>query len=292
MLLNRLGDGYVDALDAQRRILRDVWAECDGIELGTEGDSFYVVFAAAEQAARAVALGQRALAAHAVAGWRSGPRPDGPAHAARRCRTPAPMSASMCTAPPGSPPQRTADRSSAPLRRPTWSRTGCPTVLALRDLGEHRFKDLEHPEHVFQLEVAGLDQTFPPLRSLGTVDEPPACGRRVARPRRRARRAGRMGSRRPRPPAHPDRAWRHGQDHARHRVGAVTRRRLPGGRLLRGARVGGRRERCLGRDRRGSRTGGRARAGGRRRAPLQPSHAASCSTTWSRSPRRRRSCTG
>jgi predicted ATPase/class 3 adenylate cyclase len=41
--------------------------------------------------------------------------------------------------------------------------------VELRDLGEHRLKDLSHPEHVYQLEVEGLQVEFPPLRS---VDNP------------------------------------------------------------------------------------------------------------------------
>lgn len=36
----------------------------------------------------------------------------------------------------------------------------------LRDLGTHRLKDLSRPEMVFQLEVGGLPNEFPPLRSL------------------------------------------------------------------------------------------------------------------------------
>ena len=34
------------------------------------------------------------------------------------------------------------------------------------DLGEHSLKGLERPEHLYQLEVDGLPQTFPPLRTL------------------------------------------------------------------------------------------------------------------------------
>ena len=63
LLLTRLGDRYVDALDAQRRILREVWADCDGLELGTEGDSFYIVFSTAADGVKAAAQAQRALAA-------------------------------------------------------------------------------------------------------------------------------------------------------------------------------------------------------------------------------------
>ena len=41
-----------------------------------------------------------------------------------------------------------------------------PSDITLRDLGEHRLKDLSHPEYVFQLVVADLPSDFPPLKSL------------------------------------------------------------------------------------------------------------------------------
>jgi predicted ATPase/class 3 adenylate cyclase len=41
-----------------------------------------------------------------------------------------------------------------------------PPQAALRDLGEHRLKDLTHPEQVYQLVAPGLQGDFPPLRSL------------------------------------------------------------------------------------------------------------------------------
>ncbi len=41
-----------------------------------------------------------------------------------------------------------------------------PVGLVLRDLGEHRLKDLGRPERVYQMNVEGLDDDFPPLRSL------------------------------------------------------------------------------------------------------------------------------
>jgi predicted ATPase len=40
------------------------------------------------------------------------------------------------------------------------------TGFELRDLGEHRLRDLSRPERVFQLCVASLPMSFPPLRSL------------------------------------------------------------------------------------------------------------------------------
>jgi predicted ATPase len=42
-----------------------------------------------------------------------------------------------------------------------------PADVTLRDLGWHRLKDIEAPEHIYQLAAAGLPDQFPPLRSLG-----------------------------------------------------------------------------------------------------------------------------
>ena len=61
-LLKRLGPAYAQALDGQRQVLRKAWADHGGIELGTEGDSFYVVFPTAAGAVAAAAQGQRDLA--------------------------------------------------------------------------------------------------------------------------------------------------------------------------------------------------------------------------------------
>jgi predicted ATPase/class 3 adenylate cyclase len=45
-------------------------------------------------------------------------------------------------------------------------RDALPEGVTLRDLGEHRLKDLARPEHVWQLVIQGLPSEFPPLRSL------------------------------------------------------------------------------------------------------------------------------
>jgi class 3 adenylate cyclase len=36
--------------------------------------------------------------------------------------------------------------------------------IGLRHLGEHCLKDLEHPCHLYQLVIAGLEASFPPSR--------------------------------------------------------------------------------------------------------------------------------
>src|SRR5690242_13320522 len=38
--------------------------------------------------------------------------------------------------------------------------------IALRDLGTHRLKDLIRPEHIWQIIIGGLPDTFPPLKTL------------------------------------------------------------------------------------------------------------------------------
>ena len=41
-----------------------------------------------------------------------------------------------------------------------------PANTELRDMGEHYLKNLIYPEHLFQLNIAGLPSEFPPLNSL------------------------------------------------------------------------------------------------------------------------------
>ena len=64
--------------------------------------------------------------------------------------------------------QRRSRRPGAPLRRDRgrWSPTRCRTASSLRDLGEHRLKDLEHPERLWQLVIDGLQSDFPAVSSL------------------------------------------------------------------------------------------------------------------------------
>ena len=41
-----------------------------------------------------------------------------------------------------------------------------PDGVSLRDLGEHRLKDLQRPAHLYQLVIVGLPADFPPLKTL------------------------------------------------------------------------------------------------------------------------------
>ena len=46
--------------------------------------------------------------------------------------------------------------------------------MSLRDLGEHQLKDMDEPEHLYQLVAAGLQDDFPELK---TSTSPPFEGR-------------------------------------------------------------------------------------------------------------------
>ena len=63
-LLGRLGERYGEALLAQRALMRAAVSACRGVEMGTEGDSFFVVFESAGDAVGCCLAAQRALAAY------------------------------------------------------------------------------------------------------------------------------------------------------------------------------------------------------------------------------------
>src|SRR5829696_7446511 len=63
-LLQELGDRYAAVRDEHAAILRRAVAEAGGVEVSTEGDSFFVAFASPLAAVRSAVAAQRGLAAH------------------------------------------------------------------------------------------------------------------------------------------------------------------------------------------------------------------------------------
>ena len=196
-LLSRLGDRYGEALSAQRAVLRAAICACRGHEMGTEGDSFFVVFESAARRGRAAAWRRSgrwpAMTGPAVSrsgsGWACtrGSRPG----------TRTGTSGWTCTGRRGSRRPRTAVRWCCPRRRGSWRSLGCLPGLSVRDLGFHRLKDIEAPERIYQLVGPGLQERFPPLKSLGAqtslpVPATPLVGRDgdLEQAARRARPAG------------------------------------------------------------------------------------------------------
>jgi predicted ATPase/class 3 adenylate cyclase/DNA-binding CsgD family transcriptional regulator len=166
-LLQSLGERYADVLAEYRHLLRGIWLDFHGHEVDSQGDAFFVVFARATEAISAAVAAQRALAAYA---WpegievrvRMGLHTGEPSlvtegysgidvHQAARI-----MSA-------GHGGQVLLSQATRELVE-----HDLPDGVALRDMGEHRLKDLQHPSHVYQLAIPGLPVDFPPLNTLGT----------------------------------------------------------------------------------------------------------------------------
>jgi predicted ATPase/class 3 adenylate cyclase/DNA-binding CsgD family transcriptional regulator len=166
VLLNALGDRYGEALSAQRALLRAAFSSFGGREMGTEGDSFFVVFGSARDAVRCCVAAQQALTAH---DW-----PDGVAVRVRmglHSGEPARHEDGYI----GLDVHRAARIAAAAhggqvvLSEATRLLVGSPLPagVSVRDLGSHRLKDIEAPERVYQLAAVGLRERFPPLKSLG-----------------------------------------------------------------------------------------------------------------------------
>jgi YVTN family beta-propeller protein len=173
-LLKQLGgESYGHALDGHRRILREAFAEHDGHEIDTQGDSFFVAFRRAKDAVATAIACQRRLAEH---DWpagselrvRMGIHTGEPAMGGERyVGMGVHRAARICAAGHGG--QVLVSQTTRELLRDD----PIPEVT-LRDLGEHQLKDMDEPERIFQLVAPGLRDQFPGLK---TAAPPPFEGR-------------------------------------------------------------------------------------------------------------------
>jgi predicted ATPase/class 3 adenylate cyclase len=164
-LLTDLGDRFPAVLGKHHELIRAALASEGGIEVSTDGDAFFAVFTDAPSSVRAALAAQRTIAPT--------PWPDG-----RQVRVRMGIHTGLGTllgdnyvgidvhraariAAAGHGGQVLVSDSARALLG-----SGLPPDVALRDLGEHRLKDLPSAEHVFQLLAEGLASDFPPLRSL------------------------------------------------------------------------------------------------------------------------------
>ena len=164
-LLEALGRDYADVLQRHHRILRDAFGRCAAVEVGTEGDSFFAVFPSARDAVAAAISIQRSIAAEE---WPQGARLQvriglhtgeaGLAEAGyvgldlhRAARIMAAAHGGQIVVSEAT--RAVVDRS-------------LDDGVELRDLGEHRLRDLSSRERLFQVFTEGLRTDFPPLRTL------------------------------------------------------------------------------------------------------------------------------
>ena len=171
-LLGRLGDRYGEALAAQRAFMRAAISGSGGREMGTEGDSFFVVFGSAADAVACCVAAQRALAGHAWPGGvavrvRMGLHSGEPVrHQDGYVGMDVHRAARIAAAAHGG--QVVLSDATRLL-----AQSRLPAGASVRDLGLHRLKDLQVPERIYQLAAPGLAERFPPLKSLGAATSLP-----------------------------------------------------------------------------------------------------------------------
>ena len=164
-LVQELGEEWAELVARHDEILRAAIASGGGTEVRTEGDAFFAVFATAAGAVNAVVGAQRAFAGE--------PWPEGHAIRVRMglhtgsgilgggdyVGLDVHRAARIAAA--GSGGQVLVSEATRVLAEPDLEEG-----VGLGDLGAHRLKDLVRPEHLFQLEIAGLPTDFAALRTL------------------------------------------------------------------------------------------------------------------------------
>jgi predicted ATPase/class 3 adenylate cyclase len=153
-LLERLGGEYEQVLAEHRRLIREAVVAHTGVEIDTQGDAFLCAFGRASDAVAAAADAQRSLA-----------------------QTPMRVRMGIHTGEPtltaegyvgvdlhrGARVMAAGHGGQVLISRTTRDLLG---DVPVRDLGEHRLKDLSEPQRLYQLVAEGLDSDFPPPKTL------------------------------------------------------------------------------------------------------------------------------
>ena len=181
-LVEQLGSRFPETLETHHAILRRAIEAHRGTEVSTEGDAFFAVFPSAIDAVAATVEAQRALAAaewpdslpvrvrmgvHTGEGTLGGDNYVGvDVHRAARISAAGHGGQVLLS-----------DASRALVH------AKLPEGVQLRDMGEHRLKDLQGQEHLHQLVIPRLSADFPALRTLDAsrtnlvASETPLIGR-------------------------------------------------------------------------------------------------------------------
>lgn len=167
-LSRQYGAAYGDLRAEHRRLLRDAFAAHDGSVVDAEGDAFFAVFDRATDAVAAAVAAQRALSETGPVRVRIGIHTTEPRlHSDGYIGVGVSRAARICASAHGG--QIVLSHATAGILEDQDL-----VDLRLRDLGEHRLKDIAHSQRLFQVEAEGLATDFPPLTtatagSIGTL---------------------------------------------------------------------------------------------------------------------------
>src|SRR5688572_4011601 len=154
-LVQQLGEAFPALLADHHRLLRESFAAHGGVEVMTEGDSFFVVFTSAPAAVRAAVAAQQAVAGHE---WPGG------AEVKVRMGLHTGEGLKVGDNYGGIDVHRGARISAAGhggqiiISNTTRALVegALPGGTSLVDLGDHRLKDIEMPERLIQISIEGL----------------------------------------------------------------------------------------------------------------------------------------
>ena len=168
LLLQAFGERWPKLLERHHELLREAFSRNAGEVVGTEGDSFFVVFRNATDALAGAIEAQRALT---LEPW----PPEGRIAVRMGIHTGDAMLANDTYV--GLDVHRAArimnaghgGQILASSATESLVRQSLPSGVELVDLGVHRLKDLAASEQLFGVRAEGLPSDFPPLRSLDTA---------------------------------------------------------------------------------------------------------------------------
>ena len=157
-LMKRLGTGYAELIADHRRIVRDTFERHEGIEIDTQGDSFFFAFARARDAVAAAVELQRAHAQHDWPGGetvrvRMGLHTGEPAVGEEGYLGVDVVRAARLSA--------TGAGGNVLLSETTRALIGSslPEGVSIHPVGERILKDIDEPERVFELTIEGVEVT-------------------------------------------------------------------------------------------------------------------------------------
>ena len=166
VLLRQLRDAYGDVLATHGRLLGQAFESAGGQEIDTQGDSFFVAFSSPKDAVHAAVAAQRSLAEES---WPEGAlvkvrmgihTGDASLAADRYLGLSVHRAARICSAGHGG--QILISQTTYALLEDQEEELPGATHA----LGAQRLKDFDRPIQIFQLVVPGLQEAFPPLRTL------------------------------------------------------------------------------------------------------------------------------